>query len=214
MNTTEDFEKLVLERESGRMSEDFAKKILAAYPDDLSVNVVASLGDQRPGPLYGLQWRRSASYFGDVAIIANRRKTCETWAAAKLPIYSYRFDVIPDGIGPSMAVTHFQEVAFVFNNVLGVGYDTPPFLRKPKSFHDLADFMSNSWISFVYHLDPNEWRKSYTWNGLEPEWPIYNSSNPTSFVFDANRTSYLEPDVFRKEAIQLINDNVLSVYSR
>jgi carboxylesterase type B len=196
------------------MSGDFAQKIFAAYPDDLSVNVVASLGDERPSASYGAQFRRSASYFGDVSIIANRRKTCETWAAAKLPVYSFRFDTIPDGVSPEMAITHFQEVAFVFNNALGVGYDTPPYLKKSKDYYDLAEFMSSSWISFMNHLNPNKWRETYAWNGSEPEWPLYNSSSPTSFVFDGNKTSYLEADVFRKEAIQLINDNVLSVYLR
>jgi len=212
VNTEEEFKKLVIARESGRLSEDFANKILAEYPDDLSVNVVQSLGNQRPSASYGTQFRRSATYFGDVSIIASRRKTCEVWAANNLPVYSYRFDVLPDGADVNMAVTHFAEVSFVFNNYVGVGYRVPPFASK--SMTEVANFMTNSWLSYVYHLDPNEWRKTIKWSGLEPQWPVYNNSNPTNFVFDSNRTSYLEPDVFRKEAIKLINDNTLSVYAR
>ncbi|KAH4600359.1 carboxylic ester hydrolase [Parastagonospora nodorum] len=212
VNTEEEFEKMVIDLEQGKMSADFAKKILTVYPDDLSVNVVQSLGNQRPSASYGAQFRRSATYIGDLYIIAPRRKTCETWAANNLPVYSYRFDVLPDGANVNMAVTHFAEVSFVFNNYLGIGYGTKPFSSEPMTA--VANFMTNSWLSYVYHLDPNEWRKTVAWSGLEPEWPVYNSSNPTNFVFDSNRTSYLEPDVFRKEAIQLINDNSLSVYGR
>jgi hypothetical protein len=34
------------------------------------------------------------------------------------------------------------------------------------------------------------------------------------FVFDANVSSYAEPDTYRKEGMALINDNALSVYNR
>ena len=38
------------------------------------------------------------------------------------------------GIPPEIGVTHFQEVAFVFNNVHGLGYAINPFLGKPQSY--------------------------------------------------------------------------------
>jgi hypothetical protein len=66
----------------------------------------------------------------------------------------------------------------------------------------------------VHDLDPNAWRKTSAWNGTEEMWPKYDVSNPMDFVFDANVSSYAEPDTYRKEGMALINDNALSVYNR
>jgi carboxylesterase type B len=218
VNSTEAFAFFV--KNSGRdynISDEFVQKVLAAYPDDPSVNVVANMGLGRPGPPFGSQFRRSASYFGDLAFIAPRRRTCETWAAADLSAYCYRFNAIPAGLPPVIGVTHFQEVAFVFNNIQGLGYAPaaiPPFTGKPESYRTLAKFMNSNWVSFVHDLDPNAWRKTSAWNGTEEMWPKYDVSNPMDFVFDANVSSYAEPDTYRKEGMALINDNALSVYNR
>jgi carboxylesterase type B len=216
VNSTADFE-MFIRAALPDASDEFVQQVLTAYPDDPSVNVVASLGNQRPGFPFGAQFRRSASYFGDVAFIAPRRKTCETWAEAGLSAYCYRFNAIPAGIPPAIGVTHFQEVSFVFLNLQGVGYlpaAAPPFLNKTESYRDLARFMNSNWVSFVHDLDPNAWRETYAWNGTEEMWPKYDASNPMDFVFDANVSSYAEPDTYRKEGMALINDNAANVYDR
>lgn len=195
----------------------FANQLLEAYPDNTSVNVIANLGDARPGPPFGAQFRRSASYYGDQFFIALRRLTCQTWAAAGVPAYCYRFNAIPAGILPTIGVTHFQEVSFVFLNLLGVGYEpvaVPPFANKTQSYRDLSRLMSSSWASFVSDLDPNSWRESGAWNGTEELWPQYDAANPQDFVFDANVTSHVEADTYRKEGMDLINANNLDVYGR
>jgi carboxylesterase type B len=187
-------------------------QLLAAYPDDPSVNVVANMGLERPGFPFGTQFRRSASYFGDSVFIALRRLTCETWAAAGIPAYCYRFNAIPAGIPPQIGVTHFQEVAFVFLNTMGLGYApaaVPPFTGKPQSYADLAREMSSSWVSFVAELDPNAWR-----GNASAVWPVYDVAEPMDWVFDANVSSYAEPDTYRKEGMALINKHNLDVYLR
>ncbi|KAJ4305772.1 hypothetical protein N0V90_001304 [Kalmusia sp. IMI 367209] len=207
INTTEDFYTAVVNG-SYPVPADFGKKVLEVYPDDLSVNVIENLGDTRPGPPYGTQFRRSASYFGDAVFIANRRKTCETWAAAGLSAYCYRFNAIPAGLPPQIGVTHFQEVAFVFLNREGTGYfpaATPPFEGKGQNYIDLAKLMDSSWISFFHDLDPNSWKESAAWSGEEEDWPVYDVDNPLDFVFDANVTSHAEADTYRKEGMELIN---------
>jgi hypothetical protein len=78
----------------------------------------------------------------------------------------------------------------------------------------LAAFMNSNWVSFVADLDPNKWRETYAWNGTEEMWPKYDVAKPMDFVFDANVSSYAEPDTYRKEGMQLINDNALEVYMR
>ena len=162
-----------------------------------------------PAP-YGAAYRRSAAYFGDEVFIANRRLTCQTWAAANLTAYCYRFNAIPAGLPWPIEVTHFQEVAFVFNNLQGLGYAVNPFKGKPQSFADLSELMSKSWASFVYDQDVNGWKGR---NATVPNWPKYNNSKPMDFVLDANVTSHPEPDTFRAEGMRLINDN-LRLYNR
>lgn len=216
VNTTEDLYTFMTTGERAVPAE-LANQFLEAYPDDLSVNVVASLGDARPGAPFGAQFRRSASYFGDQVFIALRRLTCQTWAAAGVPAYCYRFNAIPAGLPPAIGVTHFQEVSFVFNNLLGVGYPpvaVPPFENKTQSYRDLSTFMSNSWVSFVNDLDPNSWREGALWNGSEGMWPAYDNADPQDYVFDANVTSHAEADTWRKEGMELINANNLDVFGR
>ncbi|KAK8202275.1 hypothetical protein M8818_005804 [Zalaria obscura] len=181
--------------------------LLAAYPDIPDQGIPSSQtlgGDIRLGPPYGAQYRRSAAYFGDEVFIANRRYTCLTWAAANVSAYCYRFNAIPAGIPWPIEVTHFQEVAFVMNNLQGLGYAVDPFLNKTQSYADLSDLMSCSWASFVAELTPNGWKGR---QGAVGEWPVYEVGAPMDFVFDANVTSFAEPDTWREEGIRLIYEN-------
>ncbi|KAF2153646.1 alpha/beta-hydrolase [Myriangium duriaei CBS 260.36] len=192
----------------------FIQKLLAAYPQSPSFGIPSSQalgGDILLGAPYGPEYRREAAYAGDVTFIAPRRRTCETWAAAGLPAYCYRFNTIPAGIPWPIEVTHFQEVAFVFNNLQGLGYAINPFQNKSAAYTQLSKLMSNSWASFFHDLNPNNWTGRAGF-GAE-DWPTYAVNGPKDFVFDANRTSYAEPDTFRAEGIKLINDNA-ALYHR
>jgi len=219
VNDTEDFLNGILTSapEPG-VPPSLANEFLTAYPDNPAVEVVASMGNAEDGPPFGAQFRRSASYWGDYIMIANRRLACETWASARLPTFCYRFNAIPAGLPFQIGVTHFQEVAFVFYNIMGVGYTPaaePPFTGKGANYIRLSQFMDSCWISFVHDLDPNVWRLiSGNWIGPEAFWPSYNLANPQVIVFDANVSSYVEPDTFRAEGIQLIIQNNPGVYHR
>ncbi|KAL3429484.1 Alpha/Beta hydrolase protein [Aspergillus tetrazonus] len=209
INTTEDFKATL----SSFLPVSFQDAILKAYPDDLSVNVVASLGDQRPAAPYGTQFRRSASFWGDYYFIASRRETAKTWAAHGIPAYAYRFNAIPAGVPPEVGVGHYKEIGFMFNNLEGVGYrpDIKPFEGKAQNYIHLADLMSSTWASFIHDLDLN----NYTGRDTSiPDWPRYDVLEPRDFVFDANVTSYLEDDTYRTEGIALINDHAAGVLHR
>lgn len=180
-----------------------------AYPagdPDYQIPSLASLANASVPTLLGADWRRSAAFYGDAIFIANRRGTCQTWAAAGVPAYCYRFDTRPNGIPAFIGVTHFQEVAFVFNNTRGVGYDTNPFGGMPVTYYQLAELMSRSWAAFVSDLDPNAWSDRFV--QADP-WPVYSVSDPQNIVWDGNSTelAYTEPDTFRQEGIQWIWDN-------
>jgi carboxylesterase type B len=175
----------------------FANQILHAYPDDPSVNAIQDLCDARPSAALGAQFRRTTSYYGDAVFIANRRLPCQTWAAAGVPVYCYRFNALTANVIPEVGVTHFQEISFVFLNLDGVSYlpvAVNLLTNKTEGYANLAHFMDSRWVSFVYDLDLNAWRQTYAYNGTEEVWPKHDVSDALDFVFDANRSSYEEPD--------------------
>jgi carboxylesterase type B len=187
--------------------------VLKAYPDDLSTNVIASLGSQRPAARFGQQFRRVATYIGDQLFIAPRRQTAVSWANHGTTAYAYRFNADQAGFAPELAVSHFKEIGFVFRNIEGVGFrpDVKPFAGKPQRYADLATFMSSTWASFVYDLNPNGWKGR---SKEVAEWPKYSVAKPRDFVFEANRTSWVETDTWRSEGIDFINQNAVSLYGR
>ena len=187
--------------------------LLGAYPDDLTTNVIAALGDQRPAARFGTQFRRVATYIGDQLFIAPRRQTAVSWTQHNATAYAYRFNADQAGFATEQATSHFKEIGFVFNNIAGVGFrpDIKPFEDKPQRYLDLADFISKTWVSFVHDLDPNSWRKD---NANVADWPKYSLEKPEDFVFEVNKTSGPEADTWRKEGIDFINQNALAVYGR
>lgn len=141
-----------------------------------------------------------------------RRRANIAWSNAGLQSYSYRFDVTVNGVPAFIAATHFQEVAFVFDNTLGVGYATNPFGGNDSTaaaLPALAKAMSNAWVNFFTSLDPNGP------GGLDVEWPVYNATAGggvgKNMVFDVNG-SYVEWDDFRAEGINWLSENSLSLF--
>ncbi|OSS46873.1 hypothetical protein B5807_08857 [Epicoccum nigrum] len=188
--------------------------LLNAYPDDLSTNVIAALGPQgRPAPRFGAQFRRVATYIGDQTFVANRRATAAAWARQNATAFAYRFNADQAGFAPELAVSHFKEIGFVFNNIEGVGFrpDIKPFEGKPQRYVDLAEFVSSSWVSFVNDLDPGAWRKG---DKSVDVWPKYELEAPRDFVFEVNKTSGVEVDTWRAEGIEFINRNALALFGR
>ncbi|THC97527.1 hypothetical protein EYZ11_003007 [Aspergillus tanneri] len=159
-----------------------ANQILKLYPDDPSQGIPSYLGNKRV-PSNGYQWRRTSAFAGDFSMHANRRRQCEV---ASVPYLS--------------GATHFEEVAFVFHNYAGLGYHYgKPFTGMPEAYKVLSRLMASMWASFIHDLDPNSGINSSQWNAYG--W----SAPPVDLVFDANVTSSLEPDTWRKEGIDYIN---------
>ncbi|KAI2786228.1 hypothetical protein POX_g08610 [Penicillium oxalicum] len=200
INTTEQWYQYLTDGSRGQqIPPPLAQRILELYPDDPSQGIPAFLGDQRV-PSRGYEWRRTSAFAGDATMHANRRRQCEAWTEASTPAYCYRFDVIPVDRNPS-GTTHFMEVAFVFNNIAGRGYQYgKPFAGAPQSWIDLSDMMATMWISFIHDLNPNS-------EAVHPNvrWEAYGKDKPVDLVFSANVTSYMEADTWRKEGIDFIN---------
>lgn len=105
----------------------------------------------------------------------------------------------------------------MFLNFDGLGYHGQygvpgkPFFGKPESYKDLAYLMASSWASFVADLDPNSFRtKNPGVAGRTERWPMYAAQNPMDYVFDANVSSYAEPDTCREKGIALINSAAIA----
>ncbi|KAK8016798.1 carboxylesterase family protein [Apiospora rasikravindrae] len=201
INTTEQWEAYL--RSGGANNETIAE-LSTLYPDDPAVGIPATFEGRPEGELasYGAMWKRVAAFAGDWAYQAPRRAWAEAWAASGLPTYTYSFNVLSTGIEPIVGSTHFQEVAYVFDNTAGLGYDTAvavnPFGGKPEPYFELADLMSRMWVSFVTTLDPNHHE---TPDHEEVAWPAYRLEEARNLAFDANVTAlaYVQGDDYRKE---------------
>ncbi|RDW56727.1 hypothetical protein BP6252_14002 [Coleophoma cylindrospora] len=177
-----------------------ASVMAEAYPATITYGAVPTglPASWVPPAAYGSNWRRSAEYTGDMFFIANRRLTCETWSKNNVSAFCFRFNTVPNGISAATGVTHFQEIAFVFNNKNGLGYPPvaeDPFQGEPQSYFDLSDKMTTAWATFVHDSNPGTF------------WPSYSPLNRSNYVFDANVTGlgYVEPNTWRSVGINLIN---------
>ncbi|KUI64628.1 Lipase 2 [Cytospora mali] len=204
INTTEQFLDSVLTA-APEMDNETLFAIAALYPDIPEIGIPATLKG-RPSPESGLgsQWKREAAFSGDRLIHAPRRLATQSWARFNATSYSYHFNVLVNGSTAVEGVEHFVELAFVFHDVTGLGYNnsvaTDPFAGQPETLKQLATIMSRMWVSFIVNGDPN-----YS-GATDLQWPKYTLDDPRNIVFDVNRTglAYIEPDVYRAEAYFIV----------
>ena len=158
INTTEQFLTVI---ESGGPNATVAQTFALLYPDIPGVGIPATLPGRPSGnySFLGSQYKRASAYGGDLAMQAPRRATSQAWAAQNVSSWSYHFNVVPNGVAPQFGVPHFQEVAFVFRNLLGQGYNNSvavdPFANRPQSYDKVATMMSGMWATFIATGDPN-----------------------------------------------------------
>jgi carboxylesterase type B len=145
-----------------------------------------------------------------------RRNANIGWSKRGISSYTYRFDVKLDSLPESVGATHFQEVAFVFLNHNGDGYETNPF-SGPAAYQqrakDLSKTMASAWVNFVVRLDPNGGNGNLADGGSS--WPVYNTSVGDGvgeeLVWSLNGT-YIDLDDYRKDGMEWMMDHMLSVF--
>ena len=159
INTTEQFLADIM---SAGPDNATALTLAALYPDIPEIEIPSTLQGRPPAAnlsLLGYMWKRAAAYGGDLIMHAPRRMSTQMWAKYNQTAYSYHFNAVPNGPGYLIGSTHFQEVAFVFDNTAGDGYNNPvavdPFENEPATLTQLANIMSRMWVSFITELDPN-----------------------------------------------------------
>lgn len=138
-------------------------ELMALYPNN-PAQLIPNSHPAQFNSTIGLQWKRIATIVTDALMSVPRKLMIEAMAKkSTAPIFTYRFNTIPNGVEDVWSVTHFMEMAFVLNNRDGLGYTDVsqpylgpnPFEGKPQSYLDLADLMSRMWVSFAHDLDPN-----------------------------------------------------------
>jgi carboxylesterase type B len=116
INTVEDFAGNISSTDSFQyIPSEYVSDLLAHYPNtpEYWIPPVGEIGLNYTYPAeHGSLYRWQTAYWGDVMFVALRRGTCQTWAAAGLPVYSYRFNTLPNGYGAGVGVTHATEVSF------------------------------------------------------------------------------------------------------
>ena len=89
------------------------------------------------------------------------------------PVYTYVFTYespVMDGVGMAW---HCAEIPYIFNNVDMTATAT----GGGKVAHTLSDQMSQAWINFARHGNPNH-------SGL-PEWPAFTTEGGATMIFDS-----------------------------
>ncbi|RYN58839.1 hypothetical protein AA0114_g1880 [Alternaria tenuissima] len=159
---------------------------------------------QSPGPQYESLFGNLAMYQGDIIFDATRHYTTEVWGQYGVPVHSYRFSVVPNGIDPEiLGVPHFQEIPFVFRNFDGVGHEVNRLASasfKPRQkYLQVSNLMSRMWISFVNEHSPN----GHDVENFNVTWPTYKPGNAVNMLFAIDKTK-LEQDTYRTDAIRYI----------
>lgn len=153
---------------------------------------------------------------------ANRRRQCEAWTETSTSAFCYRFNVRSADADYLQGAMHFEEVAFVFNNIAGRGYHYgKPFRGVPRSYVRLSEMMAGMWAAFIHDLDPNYGNAVGSGNGSASgdgpvRWDQYAQGKSVDVFFDANEnrmSSRMEADTWRKDSIDYIN-SIAAAYER
>jgi carboxylesterase type B len=142
-----------------------------------------------------------------------RRRANLAFAKQGLPSWSYRFDVVLPGLPGFIGATHFQEVAFVFDNTRGVGYEANPFANNTETLVALAKTMSTAWVNFITGQDPNGSKGLSLPGGVT--WPAYNTTAGGGVgqnLVWTDKGSFVEMDRWRAEGMNFFIENSLGVF--
>jgi carboxylesterase type B len=130
------------------------QSITRLYPNIDSIGIPKNYHPSPDIPGLGKQYKRSAAFFGDAVEHAPRRLTSISWLKHKQKAYTFRWNIIPEGVPDYVRATHFAEIPWVFGNLDGIGYEKNPFGDSHR-YGEISKLMNRMWISFVVDQDPN-----------------------------------------------------------
>ncbi|GMF78288.1 unnamed protein product [Aspergillus oryzae] len=142
---------------------------------------------------------RVKNVLGDIEVNAAQRLLCEQFAVSA-HCYSYIFNATPAWVqDPRIGVPHGAEIAPLFQNLDGLGFEGNAFLEKSLGYYDMSRLMGTMWAGFITALDPNVGltRTPY-------RWPKYDLREPRVFIFSEEDIGLGIPDTHRQAAFQYI----------
>lgn len=175
MNSDDDFKKQLTRF---GFPPDVLEEIMNRYPQDASWLTPETYHPGNPGSEEGQQWKRFSTVLGDAAFVSTRRFALQSWVNhTDVPIYNFRFDVIPNGYEGLYGASHFVDIPYTFHNLEGTGFTgvappwlgPSPFTRKPQGHYDLAELVSRMWVSFTYDGNPNYARRKFADSKRRPQ---------------------------------------------
>ncbi|CAE6499568.1 unnamed protein product [Rhizoctonia solani] len=122
------------------------KELLSLYPTLPAAGSPYGTGNETFGR--GVQYKRFASLFGDLAFQAPRRDFLRSAIKFGVPTWSYIFKERSSNY-PDYGVSHGSDTSFVMQTW---GMATPD--ASPAAI-DLMETIGDYWINFAYNLDPN-----------------------------------------------------------
>ncbi|KAH7124905.1 carboxylesterase [Dactylonectria estremocensis] len=177
-----------------------ATAIMSHYPYSGIELDIPGLTNAELNTTIGLQFKRVNTMTTDIVFKAPSRYAAQLWQKHSPNLYIYNANTtLP--VGPNYyGSAHGYELPYMFYNLNGSGWEgnSPPFLGgnpfagRPQPYLDLAAVMSGLWVGFMNTGVPH-----YE-NQPVPEWPVYQDSNPSIMIFDA-QPGYLNTRVGKEE---------------
>lgn len=160
--------------------DQLVEELMYLYPDIQSVGIpsldtwlhVIQPADAFAASL-GAQYRRIVAIVGDLVMHYTRRRASLAWSKHGVLCYTYRFNGLANSIPPWLGASHFVDVAYVFLNLNGDGYETNPLggsAEHTAKIKALAEAMATAWVNSFNGLDPNGSE------GGGVEWSVYNAT--------------------------------------
>ncbi|KAJ7307781.1 alpha/beta-hydrolase [Mycena albidolilacea] len=191
--------------------------VLELYPEDPAFGCPFNTGEFQLDPVQnglfntpGAANKRVGAIVGDAFMAAGARALAQV-VSSEVPVYKYRFNHKPYSVsfGIQDYVGHFTEVAYTFNtqndgtDFWVTNHATATYLGPGAPIADraLGVYMSRSWASFAATGDPNNANVT-----AKITWPKY-SEGAQNIVWQSEG-SIIEDDVFRKEGMQFMIDNI------
>ena len=115
-------------------------------------------------------------------------------AQARAPVYVYQFNRLAAARGGKLHCPHGSEIPYVFDNIASA----PELTGTDPAGQILADKMSQAWVAFARHGDPN--------GGVAPipYWRPYDVAARAVMIFDDECRLELDPDGRGRAAIAAI----------
>ncbi|KAJ7219550.1 extracellular triacylglycerol lipase precursor [Mycena pura] len=166
-------------------------RMLQLYPDIPALGSPYNTGNETFG--LSSQFKRSASLFGDIFFIAQRRALSQIAVTQGIKSFGYSFtDPPPPNEFPVFwGVPHATDANYFFG--------TLPSLNASVAAIHLAEQMIDYWLSFTTSLDPNDGKGS-----KRAHWPEYTSQDQVLIQLNSANTTVI-PDNFRKTQITFLN---------